>query len=74
MSKTFLDSDKEAPAKEVDRSSLSDKSQLSDDYLRQQIGQDAVLGRKMVHVNRAINQIGFTRYHLKLYAPSRVSA
>ena len=54
------------PAKEVDGTSVSNGSDISDEYLRQQIGSDAVLSRKMVHVNRAINQIGFTRYHLKL--------
>lgn len=76
-------------AKEVnDRSSLSNGSELSDEYLRQQIGADAVLGRKsesayvnehsahiamftsVVHINKAINEIGFTTYHVKLYVAS----
>ncbi|CAA2990722.1 Hypothetical predicted protein, partial [Olea europaea subsp. europaea] len=50
-----------------DKQSLSQDSQLSDDYLRQQIGDDHVLARKMVKINGAINEIGFTTFHAKLF-------
>ncbi|WVW86733.1 hypothetical protein I302_108787 [Kwoniella bestiolae CBS 10118] len=42
-------------------------SEVSDEFLKAQVGSDDVLGRKMILINGAISEIGFTWYHAKLF-------
>ncbi|ODN74734.1 hypothetical protein L202_07063 [Cryptococcus amylolentus CBS 6039] len=42
-------------------------STSSGDYIKQQTGDDDVLARKMVHINNAWDEVGFTSHHIKLF-------